>query len=176
MSRDPERPRCDCPSCASTRRLLALCVPKISDRKVVAADIEALTQVEPVSSEPLHARIQVQLVAAELASTRLQPLDHSCTRPFGAMALGRYQIIDVDVFTPRQFGSHDKAGDTQHLTVGLNVRDLIPRLPLLFDLSDERFSIERRTELQQDSADPLEIVVRFSNPDVHRRLDTSGGI
>jgi hypothetical protein len=45
-----------------------LSLSQVGDREVMAADVEAFAQVEPVCTETLHTGLQMQLRTPELAS------------------------------------------------------------------------------------------------------------
>lgn len=83
--------------CANTQSRFTLIIAQINDRKVMTPDIEALAQVKPVGRETLHAGVQVQLVTTKLTGMGFKPCDHFRPGSFGPVALGRYQVVDVNV-------------------------------------------------------------------------------
>ena len=122
--------------------------------------------------EPLDAGVELQLAAPELERVGFEPIEHSLARPSRPVPLGCHEVVDVEMFAPRELRPDDEPRDAENLAGRFEVCDPVTRSLLLFDLRDQCVLRERGTQLEQHVAGSRELGVGLGDLDAHRNDET----
>src|SRR5437867_141861 len=117
---------------------------------MVASDVHAHCEIKSMRTEALHARIQVQLLAAICLGMLHKPREHLLAKTFGPFRLIGYQVIDIHAFTPPQVFQQPKASHAFNRAVVLQKYQVITPLRLSLNAFEEISLYEARAQLRDD--------------------------
>jgi hypothetical protein len=118
-----------------------------SESKVVASDVHALLQVEPMSPKSLDAGIKVKLRTSSCPSLGDQPVKKLLAPALAAGVLRGDQIIYVEELPPSKVLQDAVAGDGFHFRPNREAGQTETALHLTAYLSNEVCRLEMRAQL-----------------------------
>ena len=133
---------------------------------MMAGDVHAVIQVEPMGGKALHAGVQVKLFAALFQRVLLQPFEQRTARASRSGSSSSDQVIYIEMSTPGQLGADDETGHGQWRLVPAGNRQLVVLLKLLPHAICKFCGGELRAEFAEKAARCCDVVSRASQADI----------